>query len=219
VGPPTTYSLCATGATCHHHLLPLYTSGATGGATCSSSSSSLSLLLLLVTTHIGWPLNLYRFPSLTPRIIVDLKLDHLGTNNTCPSRNNMWYPFLSISETERTLLLSSGTHNTFDTLNTSPDSNQNDIVPDPRTACLVPIPSSTHKSEPVSVKVSNNSLAPVIWKDAPLSTNQVPLLETVPEREETNKISLWNLSATSSTSVVDACFLLPLPLWCGHCEA
>jgi hypothetical protein len=77
---------------------------------------------------------------------------------------------------------------------------------------LVPIPSYTYKSELVSVKLSNNSPSPVIWKDAPLSTNQVPQLEPVPEREETNKVSLWNLSATLSTSVVDAFYLLPFPL-------
>jgi hypothetical protein len=36
------------------------------------------------------------------------------------------------------------------------------------------------------------------------TTNHLSLLETVPERVETNKISLWNLFVTSSTSVVDA---------------
>jgi hypothetical protein len=143
----------------------------------------------------------------------------LATNNTCPSRNNIWYPLFSIFEIERTFLLSYGTHNTFETLNTSLDSNLNDIVLDPHTACLVPIPSSTCKYESVSMKLSNNCLTHVIWKDAPQSTNQVPLLEIVPKREKTNKISLWNLSTTSSTYVVDAFYLLPLPLRCGHCEA
>jgi hypothetical protein len=37
-------------------------------------------------------------------------------------------------------------------------------------------------------------------------------MEIVPGREKTKNISLWNLSATSSIYVVDACFLLPLPL-------
>jgi hypothetical protein len=69
------------------------------------------------------------------------------------------------------------------------------------------------------VKLSKKSHAPVIWKDASLSTNQVALLEIVLERAKNNKISLSNLFATSSTSDVDACFLLPLPFRCGHCEA
>jgi hypothetical protein len=52
------------------------------------------------------------------------------------------------------------------------------------------IPSFTHKSELVYVKLTNNSHSPVIWKEAPLSTNKVPLLKVALEREETNKISL-----------------------------
>jgi hypothetical protein len=148
-----------------------------------------------------------------------MKLDLLGTNNICLSRNNMWYPFLSISDIERKLLLISGTRNTYDTLSTSPKLNQNDTIPNPRTACLDPMPRSTHKSNPTSMKVSNKYLSPVMWQDDPLSTNQVPMLETIPKTVDTNKISLWNLSATSSTSPADACCLLPLPLWCGHCES
>jgi hypothetical protein len=72
---------------------------------------------------------------------------------------------------------------------------------------------------PISMKVSNNSLALVIWKYALLSTNHISMLEIVLEREETNKISLWNMCATSSTFVVYACYLLPLPLECGHYES
>jgi hypothetical protein len=187
------------------------------GVTCSSSSISL---LLLVITRIGWPLNLYRFPLLTPRTTAYLKLDPLGRKNTYPSRNNIsWYPFFSISKIEIRLLLSFVTHNTFDTFITSPDSRLNDTAPDPCIACLVPISISTHKSKLVFVKVSNNARMPVIWKDALLSTNPVPLLEIVPEREETNTNSLWNVYTTSSTSIVDSCCLLPLPFWRGHYEA
>jgi hypothetical protein len=80
----------------------------------------------------------------------------------------------------------------------------NDAIPDPHTACWVPIPSSTNKSKLVYVKLSNNSHAPLIWKDAPLSTNHVPLLETEPESGETNNISLWNLFSTSSTYTSNA---------------
>jgi hypothetical protein len=80
------------------------------------------------------------------------------------------------------------------------------------------VPSSTHKYEKFFVKVSNKSVALVIWNNDLLSTNQVPLLETIHERAEANKISLWNMLATSSTSIDDSCFLLPLPLWCGNYE-
>jgi hypothetical protein len=81
------------------------------------------------------------------------------------------------------------------------------------------MPSSTHKYEPVFVKFSSKYLSPVIWKDAPLSTNQLHLLETIPEMEETNKVSIWTSSATSSTSIIDYFYLLPLPLRCEHYEA
>jgi hypothetical protein len=118
----------------------------TSGATYSSSSISL---LLLVTTCICWPL------GITPRTTFDVKI----------------YPFLSIYETNRTILLQYGTHNTFDTLDKSLDSNQNDTVPYPCTACLTSMPISTHKFDLVSVKVLNNSLTPFIWKYAPLCTN------------------------------------------------
>jgi hypothetical protein len=121
-------------------------------------------------------------------------------------------------ETERTLLLIFGTHNTFDMLNTSPDSNHNDIVLDPCTACLAPAPRSTDNYEPMFLKVSNNSLVHVIWQDGPLSTSQVPLLKSVPKMEKTNEISLWIMSTTSLTSIVDVCFLIPLPLQFGHYE-
>jgi hypothetical protein len=66
------------------------------------------------------------------------------------------------------------------------------------------------------MEVANKSLTLVMQKDALLSTNQVPLLETIPEREDTTKISLWNLSTTSSTYVSYAYYLIPLPLMCGH---
>jgi hypothetical protein len=135
----------------------------------------------------------------------------MGIKNTYLTQNNMCYLFFSIYETERTLLIF-GTHNTCDTLSTSLESNENDTILDPHITCLTPTPSSTHKSKLVSVKVSNNSLSPVIWKYALLSTNQVPLLEIVFEREKNNKIPFWNMSATSSTSIVDPCYLVPISL-------
>jgi hypothetical protein len=123
-------------------------------------------MLLLVTTCICWS-------SPTPRTTSYLKLDPMGIKNTYLTQNNMWYPFFSIYETERTLLMFF-THNTFDTLSTSLDSNQNDTILDPHIACLTHVPNSTNKSKLVSVKVSNNSLAPIIWKYSLLSTNQTP---------------------------------------------
>jgi hypothetical protein len=81
------------------------------------------------------------------------------------------------------------------------------------------IPISIHNYDPVYMRVSNNSLEPIIWQDAPLSTNHLSSLDTIPEREKTNKISLWNTSTTSKTSIVDVFFFLPLPLRCGHYEA
>jgi hypothetical protein len=86
----------------------------------------------------------------------------MGINNTYLTQNNIWYPLLSIFETKRTLLLCFGNHNTFDALITSLVSNQNDIVLDPCISCFNPIPNSTHKPEPVSTKVSNNSLTPLM---------------------------------------------------------
>jgi hypothetical protein len=215
-----TFSLCAIcGATCLTIGGGTFSLCVASEATCITTSgaifcSSYVSLLLLDTTCIGYPLNLYRFPFVRTIITTDMKVDHLGTNNTCPFENNMWHPFISIFETESTLLLSYGTHNTFDTLNTSHESNHNDTVPSYGTTCLAIVPRSTNNFEQVFVKVSNNSLAPVMLKDDPLSTNQVPLLETAPERVKTYNIPdhpCWSMLCQRNLIVLSVEYTVTYP--------
>jgi hypothetical protein len=123
---------------------------------------SYATLLLLAIAHIGWPFSLYKLLSLTSKTVALFELDPLGMINAYPSQNKTSYPFFSITETESTLLLSCCTHSTFVTLNMPPDSIRNNTIPDPCTTFLVPIPSSTYRFESDSVKLSNNSRAPVI---------------------------------------------------------
>jgi hypothetical protein len=145
-------------------------------------------------------------------------LDPVGLTNTIPLHNLTSYPLSSRVETEMRFLVNPKTYSTSTNQNGLPESLLNETVPTPCALYHLSSPSSITRFKPPSYSLVNNSLQPIIWKNALLSTNHMyeSVVLDVQVMKQKYSSKLLENSSTAAEAAIYGWFFF---FFSGHYEA